>query len=317
MDTQNLAKLFQHIQSEICLGLEDCDGSARFQSDQWQRAAQGSQFRVDAGGDAGGDAGEEAGGGLTRVLRRGSVFEQAGVNFSEVRGSLPADLSETMIGLREEQPFYATGISLVVHPFSPLVPTTHANFRFLEVGDKQWFGGGLDLTPYYLFEEDAVHYHQSAKTVCDRHDLTFYPRFKKWCDEYFYLPHRRETRGIGGLFFDYLGRDAGDNADRYFPFVEEIAAKFLDCYLPLVRRRKDLEFTPAQKDFQLLRRGRYVEFNLIYDRGTLFGLKTGGRTESILMSLPPEVRWEYNYQVPAGSAEEQLLEVLMNPRDWV
>jgi len=308
MDTSTVAKLFSRVQSEICSALETLDGKEKFQADEWTRE--------DLSGGHGG-------GGLTRVLRGGAVFEQAGVNFSEVRGNLPKELAEQMLGERgepAEPPFYATGVSLVIHPFSPLVPTVHANFRYLQVGSHEWFGGGTDLTPYVLFEDDARHFHQSLKTVCDRHDAQFYSRFKKWCDEYFYLPHRQEARGVGGVFFDYLGRESRGNAaeiEQYFKFVTEMAENWSASYQPIVERRKNSPWQEQQKNFQLLRRGRYVEFNLIYDRGTLFGLKTGGRTESILMSLPPEVRWAYNYKPAAGGAEEKLLSVLRSPQDWI
>jgi len=295
------AALARDVQKEICQALEALDGKERFQSDSWER--------TDSGGGYGG-------GGLSRVLSGGAVFEKAGVNFSEVEGMLPIEMSKKLIGKAEEAPFFATGVSLVIHPLSPIIPTTHANFRYLEVGEKSWFGGGMDLTPYYLFDEDALHYHQTIKSVCERHDETYYPRFKKWCDEYFYLPHRGEARGVGGIFYDYLGKEAGEDPEQLFPFHQDIAHAFVDCYAPIVERRKAAEWTDEQKKFQLLRRGRYVEFNLLFDRGTQFGLHTGGRTESILMSLPPVVHWDYGYQPAAGSEEARLVEVLSNPREW-
>ncbi len=298
----SVTALFRALQETICSSLEKLDGQASFVSDAWERH------------DV---AAAHGGGGVSRVLKHGGIFEQAGVNFSAVQGQLPAELCGQMIGRAESSPFYATGVSLVLHPLSPLIPTTHANFRFLEVAEKSWFGGGMDLTPYYLFPEDATHFHRVIKTTCDQYSTDYYPRFKKWCDEYFFLPHRGETRGVGGIFFDYLGRDVGEMSQNYLPFVRGVASAFLQAYEPIVNRRRNEAWSAAQREFQLLRRGRYVEFNLIYDRGTLFGLKTGGRTESILMSLPPQVRWEYNYQVQPGTPEAELLAVVKQPREWV
>lgn len=295
-------QLFLSVQSEICSKLEQLDGTAKFNLDDWKRPD---------------IAGGYGGGGKTRVLAGGDVFERAGVNFSAVSGHLPIEMSKTLVDLDDKAPFFATGISLVIHPRSPLVPTTHANYRYLEVADKKWFGGGADLTPYYLYEEDTCHFHRVLKTECDKHNHDYYPKFKKWCDEYFYLPHRQETRGVGGLFFDYLGKDRPEDLPHYFEFVSDLAVSFLNSYTPIVERRKEQPYTNAQRDFQLIRRGRYVEFNLLYDRGTQFGLKTGGRTESILMSLPAEVRWVYDYNPEPGSPEEQLIETLKNPQDWV
>lgn len=295
------AALFQQVQQQICDALETTDGSAAFNSDTWQRP--------DSGGGYGG-------GGRTRVLQSGAVFEKAGVNFSEVQGTLPEDMSRKLIGADSPSPFFAAGISLVLHPYSPMVPTTHANFRYLEVGGKKWFGGGSDLTPYYLFEEDARHFHGVLRRVCDKYDPGFYADFKKQCDEYFYLPHRGEARGVGGLFFDYLGRGDPERLALYWSLVKELSETFLESYLPIVERRRQQPWGEAEKEFQLVRRGRYVEFNLLYDRGTQFGLRTGGRTESILMSLPPEVRWVYDHAPSPGSREAELLEVVCNPRSW-
>lgn len=299
---QEAPRFFKELQSDICAALEKFESSKRFSSDIWERPDLSQGY---------------GGGGDTRVLSEGQVFERAGVNFSQVEGHLPADMSKKLVGADSEQPFFATGTSLVIHPLSPLVPTTHANFRYLEVADKCWFGGGMDLTPYYLFEEDATHFHSVAKQACDKHDENYYVRFKEWCDQYFYLPHRAEARGIGGLFFDYLGRDEEDALDRIYAFVQDAGRAFLKAYIPIVERRFRLESNQQQRDFQLLRRGRYVEFNLIYDRGTQFGLATGGRAESILMSLPPLVRWEYCFEPEPGSAEARLLEVVRTPRTWV
>ena len=225
-------------------------------------------------------------------------------------------MSLKLVGRDEPTAFFATGISIVIHPFSPMIPTTHANYRYLEVGDRTWFGGGGDLTPYYLFNEDAQHFHRTFKVVCDKHSPELYAQMKSACDEYFYLPHRQEARGIGGIFFDYLGREGPPAAD-YIPLVTGLLNCFQESYLPIVKRRMNESWGEQEKAFQLLRRGRYVEFNLLYDRGTLFGLKTSGRTESILMSLPPLVRWEYNFQPTAGSREAELLETLREPRNWV
>jgi coproporphyrinogen III oxidase len=281
---------FQTLQERICAALEEVDGGARFREDCWQRPG--------------------GGGGRTRVLVEGSLFEKAGVNFSDVAGELAPELAAQIPG--EGRSFTATGLSLVLHPRSPLVPTVHANFRFLTKGDKRWFGGGSDLTPYYPFREDVIHFHRTWKTICERHPAPVdYARFKKWCDDYFFLPHRGEARGVGGIFFDYLEGDLPS----LFAFVKDCGDHFMEAYLSIVRRRKDLPYTPEQRAFQEFRRGRYVEFNLIYDRGTLFGLKTGGRTESILMSLPPVVCWRYDYQPEPGSREAELYEFL-KPRDW-
>ena len=296
--------LFRDIQSHICSSLEALDGKATFQSDEWTR--------TDIhGGDGGG--------GLTRILANGAVFEKAGVSFSSVQGTMPASFALKLGAGEVELPFFATGTSLVIHPHSPMVPTTHANFRYIELGEKSWFGGGSDLTPYYLFEEDARHFHQVLKRSCDRHDPAHYPRFKKWCDEYFYLPHRKEARGIGGIFYDYLGRDSDDRAEleKLFAFSKEIGFAFTEQYLPIVLRRKELQYSELQRQFQLQRRGRYVEFNLLYDRGTHFGLQTGGRTESILMSLPALVRWDYCPIINEGSPEATLMAALQEPREWV
>lgn len=299
---QQAADLYKSIQTHICSGLESFEPTARFRNDEWQR--------TDSKGGAGG-------GGLTRIMSGGEVFEKAGVNFSAVHGTMPGSFAAKLGGPSEDVPFFATGVSLVIHPYSPMVPTTHANWRYLELGDRTWLGGGSDLTPYYLFEEDAKHFHTVLKTVCDKHNPNYYPRFKKGCDEYFYLPHRKETRGIGGIFYDYLGRDEKIDLDATLQFSKDLGFAFTEQYLPIVTRRKDTPYTEKEKNFQLLRRGRYVEFNLLYDRGTHFGLQTGGRIESILMSLPAVVHWEYCPTVEAGSREEQLITTLMNPREWV
>lgn len=285
-----MVRFTSSLQDEVCAALELADGEGRFREDPWSR--------------------EGGGGGLSRILEAGAVFEKAGVNRSDVFGELSAAFAERLPGDGRE--FFAAGISLVLHPLNPMVPTIHANFRFIVHGRKSWFGGGMDLTPYYLFDEDAAHFHRTLKGVCDRHHPSFYPRFKATCDSYFHLKHRGECRGIGGIFFEDLGGDL----DREFSLVQDLGRAFLPAYLPIVARRKSSPYTPAQREWQELRRGRYVEFNLLYDRGTVFGLETGGRTESILMSLPPQVRWAYDRRPPPGSAEARLLQVLQDPRDW-
>lgn len=284
------ASFFQELQDRICSALEQLESSARFREDSWDRAG--------------------GGGGRTRVLAEGGVFEKAGVNFSDVSGEFSEEFARQVPG--EGRDFTATGISLVLHPRNPFVPTVHANFRYLTKGEKRWFGGGADLTPYYPFREDVIHFHKTWQTVCGRHAaVADYGRFKKWCDEYFFLTHRNEARGVGGIFFDYLE----GNLEDLFAFVRDCGGAFLDAYLPIARRRKDTPYGGRERAFQEYRRGRYVEFNLIYDRGTHFGLKTGGRVESILMSLPPVVRWEYDYRPEPGSREAELYEYL-KPRDW-
>ena len=292
-DEQQLlaAAYFQELQDRICVGLEKIDGQARFREDAWRRS--------------------EGGGGRTRILSEGAVFEKAGVNFSEVFGQMAPEFAAQIPG--EGREFTAAGISLVLHPRSPMVPTVHANFRYLTKGEKNWFGGGADLTPYYPYREDVIHFHKVWRKVCECHGpLVDYGRLKKWCDEYFYLLHRGEARGVGGIFFDYL---EGDWEPR-FAFVRTAGDAFLDAYRPIAERRKNEPYTDRQRHFQEYRRGRYVEFNLLYDRGTIFGLKTGGRTESILMSLPPCVRWEYDFQVEPGSPEAELFNVYLRPHDW-
>ena len=251
------------------------------------------------------------------MLRNGEVFEQAGVGFSHVFGDeLPAAATAQRPDLAGKR-FQAIGVSLVLHPHNPYVPTTHANFRFFTAGESKpvwWFGGGFDLTPYYPFREDVVHWHKMAKAACDPFGDDVYPRYKEWCDKYFYLEHRDETRGVGGLFFDDVNEFGFDAS---FAFLRSVGDNFLEAYKPIVKKRIGHPYGDRQRQFQLYRRGRYVEFNLIYDRGTLFGLQSAGRTESILMSLPPQVRWEYNWQPERGSAEEKLYLDFLRPRDWL
>ncbi len=285
------------LQDRICAELEQLDGKAVFERDCWQRPG--------------------GGGGESRVMSGGQVFEQAGVGFSHVFGNeMPASATKHRPELAGKN-FQAVGVSLVLHPRNPYVPTTHANFRFFRAGDIEpvwWFGGGFDLTPYYAFREDVVHWHETAKTACDPFGDDLYARYKKCCDEYFYLKHRDETRGVGGLFFDDVN-DAG--FDKSFAFLQSVGDSFLPAYTLIVERRREHPYGDRQRDFQLYRRGRYVEFNLLYDRGTLFGLQSGGRTESVLMSLPPRVRWEYNWCPEPGSAEEELYREYLHARDWL
>ncbi|QAY53048.1 oxygen-dependent coproporphyrinogen oxidase [Hahella sp. KA22] len=287
------------LQDEICNGLAAIDGGEGFVEDAWKR--------------------EEGGGGRTRVLSEGGVFEKAGVNFSHVSGArLPASASAARPELAGRS-FQAMGVSLVVHPRNPYAPTSHANVRFF-VAEKEgedpvwWFGGGYDLTPYYGFDEDCAHWHRTAAQACEPFGAETYLKYKKWCDDYFYLKHRDEARGVGGLFFDDLN---AWGFERSFDFMRAVGNSYLPAYLPIVERRKDAVYGERERSFQLYRRGRYVEFNLVYDRGTLFGLQSGGRTESILMSLPPLVRWEYAWTPEPGSDEARLTEYYLKHRDWV
>ena len=267
-------------------------------------ALEGEPFREDLWDREGG------GGGRTRVIENGSIIEKGGVNFSRVYGNLPEEFAD-QIPMGSGTEFFATGISLVIHPRNPKAPIVHANFRYLEKGDARWFGGGADLTPCYPYAEDATHFHQTLKAACDSHDATYYPRFKKWCDEYFTIRHRGEMRGIGGIFFDYLKDDPDDT----FAFVRSAGDALLPAYVPIVEKRRSEPYGAREREFQMLRRGRYAEFNLVYDRGTVFGLKTNGRAESILMSLPPIASWVYDYTPEPASAEEQAAGYFQ-PRDW-
>ena len=283
---------FKALQDRICAELEQIDGAKTFHEDTWQR--------------------EGGGGGRTRVIADGGVFEKAGVNFSEVFGDMSPEFAKQIPG--EGTKFTATGVSLVLHPRNPLVPTVHANFRFLTKGPKWWFGGGGDLTPFYPFKEDVIHFHRVWRDACNRHaDVADYAKMKKDCDEYFLLHHRKEPRGVGGIFFDYLEGDF----NKVFAFVRDAGDAFLPAYGPIASKRKLRPYTSKQREFQEYRRGRYVEFNLLYDRGTIFGLKTGGRVESILMSLPPVVRNVYDWHAVPGSPEAELTDYWLKPRDWV
>ena len=295
-----VAEFVHQTQDDICEALTEIDPQG-FREDSWER--------------------EGGGGGRSRVLQGGEVFEKAGVNVSVVMGELSEEAARQMGGgvHIEDLRFFATGVSLVLHPHNPMAPTVHANYRYFERGEGAdpgawWFGGGADLTPSYLFEEDARHFHRVHKQACDAHDEEIYPRFKRWCDEYFHIAHRDEGRGIGGIFFDDF---RPWEPEACFAFVRSCAGAFLPAYLPILERRKDMDYDEAQRRWQQLRRGRYVEFNLVYDRGTRFGLRTGGRIESILMSLPLTSRWEYDAQPEPGTPEAELVEVLREPRQWV
>jgi coproporphyrinogen III oxidase len=289
------------LQNTICDALERMDGRAVFAEDKWERP--------------------EGGGGISRIIGDGNVFEKGGVNTSMVYGKLPQAMQDAF-GVKDNN-FFACGLSLVIHPVNPFVPTVHANWRYFELYDSEmnkadcWFGGGTDLTPYYIFKEDGHHFHHALKNAMDAFGEHLYPKYKKQCDEYFVNRHRyNEARGIGGVFYDYLRPDNDTDSQRLLNFQRANGSAFLEAYLPIVERRKNTDYGETEKEWQEIRRGRYVEFNLIHDRGTLFGLKTNGRTESILMSLPPKARWNYNHQPAPGSREAELLEYL-KPRDWV
>ncbi len=299
VDKQAVKEYLMQLQENICLKLATADGSGKFEEDSWER--------------------EEGGGGRSRVMTHGAVIEKGGVNFSHVMGaSLPASATAHRPELAGRS-FEAMGVSLVIHPDNPHVPTSHANVRFF-IAEKEgaepvwWFGGGYDLTPYYGNDEDCIHWHQTAKSACDPFGENVYDEYKKWCDEYFYLKHREEPRGVGGLFFDDLN---AWGFEKCFAFLQSVGNSYCEAYVPIIEKRRDNAFSEKEKDFQLYRRGRYVEFNLVFDRGTLFGLQTGGRTESILMSLPPLVRWEYDWSPQAGTAEEKLYTHFLTAKDWL
>ncbi len=311
-------KLVLSLQDEICSGLEACDGESKFEEDSWDRP--------------------EGGGGRSRVLKNGRIFEQGGVNFSEVHG---AELPPSILNQRPEakgHTWFATGTSMVLHPKNPYIPTVHLNYRYFEAGPVWWFGGGADLTPFYPYLSDTRHFHKVHKNACDSINPCLHKVFKPWCDEYFYLKHRNETRGIGGIFYDYqdgsgciykgqnhegqaaqISKDFGKcelNWEELFALAKACGQSFLPAYLPIVEKRQNQAFNEKQRDFQLYRRGRYAEFNLVWDRGTIFGLQTNGRTESILMSLPPLARWEYGYMAPKNSREALLTDVFTKPQEW-
>ncbi|TDB48412.1 oxygen-dependent coproporphyrinogen oxidase [Photorhabdus luminescens] len=302
MNTPNINQIksfFLSLQDEICQQLERTDGKAKFTEQCWQR--------------------EEGGGGRSRIMKEGTIFEQAGANFSHVSGDmLPLSATAHRPELAGRH-YQAMGVSLVIHPLNPYIPTSHANVRFF-IAEKEgeapvwWFGGGFDLTPYYGFNEDAIHWHITARNICRPYGEDVYPKYKKWCDNYFYIKHRNEARGIGGLFYDDLNTP---DFEHCFNFTQDIGKGFLSAYLPIVEKRKDISWGERERQFQLYRRGRYVEFNLVWDRGTLFGLQSGGRTESILMSMPPLVRWEYDYHPEPGSAEAALYIDFLPVKNWI
>lgn len=302
MNTPNINQIksfFLSLQNEICQQLEQVDGKGKFIEQCWQR--------------------EESGGGRSRIMKEGAIFEQAGANFSHVSGTmLPSSATAHRPELAGRN-YQAMGVSLVIHPVNPYIPTSHANVRFF-IAEKEgeapvwWFGGGFDLTPYYGFEEDAIHWHTTAKNICQPYGEDIYPKYKKWCDEYFYIKHRNEARGIGGLFFDDLNTP---DFEHCFHFTQDIGKGFISAYLPIVEKRKNILWSERERQFQLYRRGRYVEFNLVWDRGTLFGLQSGGRTESILMSMPPLVRWEYDYHPEPGSVEDSLYTDFLPVKNWI
>lgn len=297
VDQKSIAEWFMNLQDRICKGLESADGQGTFLEDKWVR--------------------EEGGGGRTRILQSGSVIEKGGVNFSAVSGKAPGFLIQ-QLNASPDSEFFATGVSIVIHPGNPHVPIIHMNVRYFEMtGGIAWFGGGIDLTPHYVKQEDGRFFHGMLKKACDKHQSGYYSEFKKWADNYFYIKHRKETRGIGGIFFDQLKATSEITMNDRWEFVKEIGDSFLPVYTELIRRNRNEKFSEAEKNWQLLRRGRYVEFNLVYDRGTKFGLETDGRTESILMSLPKMASWEYNFSPNPGSPEENTLALLKKDIDWI
>lgn len=296
---EQIGEWFKTLQADICRALEGADDGARFATDIWERPG--------------------GGGGITRVLTNGHVIDKGGVNFSAVWGQAPAHVLKSLqYDPEADLSFYATGVSIVMHTVNPFAPIIHMNVRYFEMTDGTWwFGGGIDLTPHYVFPDDARYFHQQLKDVCDRHDSGYYPAFKKWADEYFYIKHRQETRGIGGIFFDYLKATDGFTKESRFGFVQDIGRVFAPTYVHLLNKRAGLPYTEQHKAWQSTRRGRYVEFNLVWDRGTKFGLDTDGRTESILMSLPPMATWTYMHQPEPGSQEAETLSYLKRGIDWI
>jgi coproporphyrinogen III oxidase len=292
---EEISKAYQDLQDKICAGLESLDGKAKFQEDRWTRAA--------------------GGGGKTRVIQDGNVFEKGGVNFSAVSGQAPEFLKKELSNT--EATFFATGVSIVIHPRSPFVPIIHMNVRYFEMDETKWFGGGIDLTPIYFFEDDVRLFHRHLKSVCDKFKKTYYPEFKSWADDYFFIRHRNETRGAGGIFFDHLKPSDEMSVDKLFEFTIAIGEVFVPVYSEIVTRNKNKSYDDSHKLWQLIRRGRYAEFNLVYDRGTKFGLETDGRTESILMSLPPLATWKYDHKPLPGSEEEKTQQLLGKRHDWV
>ncbi|QHT65926.1 oxygen-dependent coproporphyrinogen oxidase [Rhodocytophaga rosea] len=296
MQKEEISSWFQQLQDNICRQIEATDGKARFEEDLWTR---------DAGG-----------GGRTRIIQKGNILEKGGVLFSAVHGETPANILRALH--LEEAEFYATGVSIVMHPQSPMVPIIHMNVRYFEMSNGiKWFGGGIDLTPHYVEEADARFFHKKLKQACDTHHPSYYADFKQWADDYFYIKHRQETRGIGGIFFDRLSATDDFSIEQRFRFVQSVGETFAPVYTYLMQKNAALSYGEPEKEWQMVRRGRYVEFNLVYDKGTKFGLDTEGRTESILMSLPPQAQWHYNYQVQPGSREEKTMSLLKKGIDWV
>jgi len=296
MDKQQITDWFIHLQNDICEQLEKADGKGKFKEDRWERPG--------------------GGGGRSRVITEGNVIEKGGVNFSAVYGKTPSNILKAL--QLEEADFYATGVSIVIHPFNPMVPIIHMNVRYFEMTNGvSWFGGGIDLTPHYVDEQDARYFHTALKKVCDRHHPQYYPEFKQWADDYFYIKHRKETRGIGGIFFDRLSATEDITLEERFAFVKDVGMLFAPVYTHFMQKNKDLPYGENEKQWQMVRRGRYVEFNLVLDKGTKFGLDTDGRTESILMSLPPQAQWHYNFQPEAESREAATLELLRKNINWI
>ncbi len=298
---ENISEWLKELQDSICSALEKADGKAKFTEENWTR--------------------EEGGGGRSRVIKNGAVLEKGGVMYSAVHGNTPEFLlkeKEHAVGAERKSTFYATGVSIVLHPENPMLPIIHMNIRYFEMSNGvKWLGGGIDLTPHYVNEADAKYFHDELKKVCDKHNSSYYSKFKKWADDYFFITHRNETRGIGGIFFDRLNSDNEMNFEKNFAFWQDVGSAFASIYTELINRNKNKSFTEAHKQWQLLRRGRYVEFNLIYDKGTKFGLESNGRIESILVSLPLHASWEYNFKVTSGSEEEKTLSFLKKGINWV
>lgn len=296
LDKDQIAEWFKGLQDSICESLEYLDGKAKFREDPWVR--------------------KEGGGGRTRVISGGNIFEKGGVNFSEVHGPTPDKILKSL--KLDKADFFATGVSIVIHPQSPMVPIIHMNVRYFEMTDGTWwFGGGIDLTPHYVLKEDARFFHHKLKTTCDKHHPSYYEDFKKWADDYFFIKHRNETRGVGGIFFDRLSDQNEFDKPQRFSFVKDVGETFIPAYKEIVKKNRDMVYAPAQTEWQRVRRGRYVEFNLVYDKGTKFGLDTDGRTESILMSLPPQANWHYNHQPEEGSEEWNTKQLLRKGIDWI
>lgn len=296
MNKEQIADQFRALQDTITHTIENTDGSAKFQEDRWTR--------------------DEGGGGRSRVLVSGKIIEKGGVNFSAVHGPLPEKI-KTKLNVKGDE-FFATGVSLIMHPVNPHVPVIHMNVRYFELTDgTYWFGGGIDLTPIYIDKKEAAYFHQALKVICDKYNSDFYPKFKTWADDYFYLSHRNETRGVGGIFFDHLNESTGLSENELLNFVIEIGELFAPLYADIMKKKADTPYSEKEKDWQLHRRGRYVEFNLLQDKGTRFGIDTNGRTESILVSMPPEVKWTYQYEIEDGSAESNTINQLKKGIDWL